>query len=301
MLPLENDTWAIQFQSDRSDDQASAINIGWYWARPHPFTTEFFARSNEYRSAHPDQWDQAIMNDVRGEMMAEGKLTYPRSVVLDLKQFKSTMLFAWAWVFVDEARIDEMNAEGTIVHYTMIFKVSKVLVAKQFGHWVDPTYYLQRRGLVQPVGVGGTTAEIFQQLSLAAYLAKASGRAFMWPTAVNHTCHWYSNGWSLRTPVSIVDAESLDKEVSWVEGTFIRNRARYTADELKSKRIALRELAGLGMKELVKRCRSRADIVVIDFDGVEAGMCERFELEWNTTVTNLGIEMCRDCWETSEC
>jgi Nucleotide-diphospho-sugar transferase len=301
MLPLDNDTWAIQFQSDSSDDQASAINIGWYWARPHPLTTEFFARSYEYRDAHPDHWDQWIMNNVRGEMMAEGKLTYPASVVLDLKRFKSTMLFDWPSVYGDEARIDEMNAEGTIVHYTMIFKVNKVLVAKQFGHWVDPTYYLQRRALVQPVGVGGTSSQILEQLSLAAYLAKGSGRAFVWPTAVNHTCPSYGSGWLLRPPVSIVDSESVDREVSWVEGTFVRNRARYTGDELKTKKIGLRELAGVGINGLVWRCLSRADIVVIDFGGVEEGFSERFALEWNTTVTRLGIEICRDCWETSEC
>jgi hypothetical protein len=132
-------------------------------------------------------------------------------------------------------------------------------------------------------------------------LAKGSGRAFVWPTAVNHTCPSYGSGWLLRPPVSIVDSESVDREVSWVEGTFVRNRARYTGDELKTKKIGLRELAGVGINGLVWRCLSRADIVVIDFGGVEEGFSERFALEWNTTVTRLGIEICRDCWETSEC
>jgi len=285
MLPLTNDSWSIQFQSDRSEWQDSNVNIGWYWARPTHATSEFFRRSYEYWTAHPTEWDQEIMNGVRREMIGEGKLDYPRSVVLSLTDYKSTMLFDWPDVYVNETKIDEMNAEGTIVHYTMIFNVAKILVAKQFGHWLNRTYYVQERTFLEPVGIRGTSDEILNQISLAVYLAKTTGRTFMWPTAVNHTSAAYEDGWKLCPPLVIADAESVDENVPWVEGTFYRNRRRYTVEELKTSQIVLRSLRGITFESLLQMCAgSGADILALDFGGVEEGWRSGFEDVWNGIV-----------------
>jgi hypothetical protein len=298
MLPLNDSTWDIQFQSDRSGAQDSQVNIGWYWARPTPVIAEFFNRSRSYWNTHPTEWDQEIMNWVRRDMISEGKLDYPKSVVLNVTAYKSTMLFDWPDIYVNESKIDEMNAEGTMVHYTMIFNATKVLVAKQFGHWLDKTYYTQRRKIIQPVGIRGTSDEILDQISLTVYLAKVTGRTFMWPTAVNHTCLGYEGGWKLRPPLIIADVQNVDENVSWVEGSFFRNRRRYTADhDLKVSRIALRDLKGPLLSSGIRMCRSRADVLVIDFNEIEEGWRSSFELDWNSTVKELGIGQCRDCWE----
>lgn len=300
MLPLRNSAWSIQFQSDRSEAQDSKVNIGWYWARATPATAEFFRRSYDYWITHPTDWDQEIINGVHREMISEGKLGPPKSVVLNLTAYKSAMFFDWPEVYVNESAIDEMNAKGTMVHYTMIFEVTKLLVAKQFGHWLDEEYYTRRRKLLWPVGVKGNSDEILEQISLAVYLAKTTGRTFMWPTSVNHTCSAYEGGWKLRPPFFIADAQNVDKKVPWVEGTFLHNRQKYTADELKLRRIALRDFREGPLTSVLSMCQSEADILELDFGELDERWRSGLEPEWNSPVKELGISQCRDCWVMAE-
>src|SRR5437762_668396 len=109
MRPLEDTSWEIQFQSDNwshQDKQDTFINIGWYWARPTRTVREFFARSLEiWEKTH--KWDQAIMNDVRYDMMQEGSLAFPKIVVLNYSDYETIMLVDWGQIYVNQSRIDD--------------------------------------------------------------------------------------------------------------------------------------------------------------------------------------------------
>ncbi len=68
MLPLSNDTWDIQFQTDHPEE--NDYNIGWYFAKATENTFEYFNRSytmwNETKA-----WDQEVMNEVGKVMESE--------------------------------------------------------------------------------------------------------------------------------------------------------------------------------------------------------------------------------------
>ena len=227
MHPLEDPSWDIQFQCDNMNYRE--INIGLFWARPIPSVREFFRRSQE-RWNETQKWDQAIMNEVRWEVIAEGSLADPKSRILDLVDYKSTMLFDWENVYPNTHLIDKMNTEGVMVHYTMIFGLRKIIVAKHFGHWLNETYYTQPIRLLQPINLAGTAAEIKEQIDFSVFLAKLSGRTFMWPILVNQTSE--NADTSKFIAISVVDVESVVNVVPWVEATYIENRRKYSPAEL---------------------------------------------------------------------
>jgi hypothetical protein len=63
MLPLSDDTWDIQFQSDQKALPTTRVNIGWYFAKSTPATIEFFDRSYRNWTAKA-MWDQEVMNNM---------------------------------------------------------------------------------------------------------------------------------------------------------------------------------------------------------------------------------------------
>src|SRR5207248_2462169 len=124
--------------------------IGWYWARPTRTVREFFARSLEiWEKTH--KWDQAIMNDVRYDMMQEGSLAFPKIVVLNYSDYETIMLVDWGQIYVNQSRIDDWNNKLVALHYTMLFKAMKTTVAKHFGHWFVADYYTSPPQLLQPI------------------------------------------------------------------------------------------------------------------------------------------------------
>lgn len=298
MMPLDNPSWHIQFQSDQDSRQNSDINIGWYWARPTSTVRDLFVRSQAWWETGHNYWDQRVMNTVRAEMINEGSLNYPKSIVLNLTAYKSTMSFDWTEVYVNETLIDTLNQEGAIVHYTMIFNLTKIIVAKQFGHWLNETYYTQSRKILRPINIAGNTKNCLDQLAFAVYLSKISNRSFMWPNAVQHICPQYVNGMKYRPPILIADIQSVDKAVPWVEGTFIRNRQRYTNDQFNSTSILLNDVFEehlFSTLSIVEMCRtSDADILTIDFAGFDI-------TKWLNNaivrdgVGESGITDCHDC------
>jgi hypothetical protein len=68
MLPLSNDTWDIQFQTDHPE--ISDYNIGWYFAKATQRTYEFFNRSYAEWNI-TQEWDQLVMWKVGHVMESE--------------------------------------------------------------------------------------------------------------------------------------------------------------------------------------------------------------------------------------
>ena len=299
MVPLDNPEWHIQFQSDQHNLQNSEVNIGWYWARPTSTVRDLFVRSQTWWSQNPTGfWDQRIMNSVRNAMIREESLNFPKSIVLNLTEYKSTMSFDWTEIYTNEPLIDSMNQEGVIVHYTMIFGLTKIVVAKQFGHWMNQTYYTQSPRILRPVNIAGNTNDALDQLAFAVYLSKISNRSFMWPNAIQHTCPQYVNGTKYRPPILIADVQSVDNAVPWVEGTYFRNRQRYTNVPLNSTSILLNaafEQYTQSTSSFLERFRTPdADVLTIDFGGFDIARWRNSAVVKNG-VREAGVTECHDC------
>lgn len=304
MHPLEQGAWHIQFQSDRHNGQNSEVNIGWYWVRPTPIIREYFLRSQRAWLANTTEWDQRIMNDVRYAMIEQDSLAFPASVVLHLDIYRATMRYDWGTIYWNETAIDAMNNDSVIVHYTEVFGTAKLVLAKQFGHWVTEDYYIDCPKILRPVGIYGNTNETLDQIALAAHLAKVTGRKFMWPNSVNHTCPQYKGGWKERAPILIADADSLANVTDWVEGTYLRNRNRFQNDKVRQKMIhaaSTFEWKSHSVDKLVKQIMEHkdVDIVSVDFEGVNTWKLD----EWEGVaeiVQGVGIKTCERCWEMAE-
>jgi hypothetical protein len=298
MHPLEDPRWHIQFQSDYYSGYGSPINIGWYWVRPTPIVREFFVRSQTQWNRNHSKWDQDIMNNVLWRMISEESLASPASIVLNLTDYRTTMLFDWPATFIDEASIDTMNRDSVMVHYTMIFDLAKELVAKQFGHWLNATYYQKSPKILQSVNIAGTTNETLNQMALAVHLAKITGRSFMWPNAINHTCYNYTGGWNARPPFVIADIESVAGTVQWVEGTYLRNRKRYTNDTLRSTEISINQVLNLqpnSLATLIERCLSASeDVLIVDFQGIDWKKLGNLA-SVRDIIQDVGLKKCVKC------
>jgi hypothetical protein len=301
MIPLEDARWHIQFQSDRHNGQNSELNIGWYWVRPTPLVREFFHRSQRAWLRNITFWDQQIMNDVRYSMIEHQALEYPKSVVLHLDIHRATMRFDWGTIYTNETAIDDMNSGAVIVHYTMLYGIVKLVVAKQFGHWVNASYYLNPPKILRPINIAGTTNMTLDQIALAVHLSKVTGRHFMWPMIINHTCDFYPGGWKARAPVLIADADSLDNATSWVEGTYLRNRDRYNNDKLRQAKFRLGDVLdweSYSLDKPVAHCREYADfdVLTIDFAGVNDWKLDEWE-GVRDIIRSVGIKPCARCAE----
>jgi hypothetical protein len=157
---------------------------------------------------------------------------------------------------------------------------------------------------LQPVGIYGNTNETLNQIALAAYLAKVTGRKFMWPNSVNHTCPQYKGGWKERAPILIADADSLANVTDWVEGTYLRNRNRFQNDKVRRKTVhaaSTFEWKSHSVDKLVKQITEHkdVDIVSVDFEGVNVWTLD----EWEGVaeiVQGMGIKTCARCGEMAE-
>jgi hypothetical protein len=263
MVPLSDHSWAMQFQSDDWDGQHPSVNIGWYWARPHPITYELLSRSeafwNDTRS-----WDQYIVNVIRNRMLQEEKLSNKDSVVLSFGDYVRADVLDWQPVYLNPPAIDQLNLDSVMVHYTGFFGLMKSYLPKHFGHWVNETYYTQSVSLLQPLNVTGTLDELIEQMALAVYFAKSCERTFMWPIALHEI---REQGYSEDRPaVAVVDEQSVANAVSWVEGTYLHNRARYSRFELSEQTIPVMFEGEDWINKMVMKCRSsKMDVVKIDF------------------------------------
>jgi len=68
MLPLSNDSWDIQFQTDHPE--VLDWNIGWYFAKATEQTYQLFNRSYA-RWNETQQWDQYVMWEIGHPMETE--------------------------------------------------------------------------------------------------------------------------------------------------------------------------------------------------------------------------------------
>jgi len=303
MRPLSDPSWEIQFQSDKSNAQDSLVNIGWYWARPTPAVRQLFVRSLAEWDANTWEWDQHIMNKVRGEMIGEELLDFPKSSVLNLSDYKSTMLYDWTDSFMHGDKIDLMNKEGIMIHYTMMFNLTKTVVARQFGHWLNATYYTKSPKILHPINIQGTTMETFNQLSLAVHLAKVSGRAFMWPNSIMHVCPQYPGGYKDLPSILFADVQSVGDNVAWVEGMYLRNRLRYTKSKLKSSNISIEKMLDSrprSLDSIIRTCRrTGSDVLNVDFRGLDLKKLRDLAFVRDAIVQS-NVQNCTDCqymWE----
>ena len=296
MRPSTDPSWQIQFQSDQDHTQRARVNIGWYWARPTPAVRELFFRCQRWWNLNTDKSDQVIMNDVHKSMVHSNRLEYPKSIVLDPRDYKSTMLVDWPSVYMSELEIDAMNSEGVTVHYTMIYNDTKSLLAKQFGQWVDKSYYTSSPWIVQPINIAGTKAEILDQLAFAVYVAKITDRSFMWPSRVKLECERIP-GTKFTPPILLADFQTVANSVPWVEGTYFRNREKFTDVEIQRTHHSIDEVLDGGeqsMRSFFERCRSEwMDVLVIDFDRLEQGkLTSRSAQE---VIRQIGVVECIEC------
>ena len=188
--------------------------------------------------------------------------------LLNLKDYRSTMLFPWEEVYANPAAISEMNREAVMIHYTMLFNTTKLIVAKHFGHWFNETYYTHSPRLLRPINIYGTRAEILEKIDFSVHLAKTSGRTFMWPIMIHQKDSQRSTAWKAIPAIRVVDVDRIATIVQWVEGTYLENRRKYHVADLDSVGIrAPRKLTDLeSVTSVTRRCViSTADIVTIDF------------------------------------
>ena len=236
------------------------------------------------------------MNRVRHQMNGEGKLSFPILTVLDTKYYKSAMLYDWTAAFTDPGRAEELNREGVMVHYTMLFNDTKILAARQFGQWLDEEYYTSPRRMLQPVGIAGKSEDIRMQIGLAAHLANVTGRHFMFPNYVRHSCPQYVGGHKLVAPIMVADFCSIEAAVpGWVEGMYLHNRERYTHNPVSTESVHVdRNLDSRG-STLFELCRnSRADLLNVDFAGFDVrNLAEMHEI--GDIISQTGVLNCTDC------
>ena len=265
MRPLDDPSWHLQFQSDRYEGQGSYVNIGWYWARPTEITKQFFRRA-QTRWVDKHEWDQGVVNLIRLEMIDEGLLDFPKSIVVSLVQYKATLLFDWEAIFIDTDLIDEMNKVGIIVHYTGIWAERKIFMAKHFGHWNNKTYYAESPLLLQPVNISGTSSEIFQKMVRAANIANLCGRTFMFPFVVNERLP--DSTWRLEAPHWTSEIGDIMRVGPWVESTYLRNRRGHNSTELSEETIlGPRDIIwNYASQPIVDACvTSKSELLKLDF------------------------------------
>lgn len=297
MRPLDDPSWQIQFQTDGEYSQWSLVNIGWYWVRPTPTIKEFFLRSQRWWTLNKREWDQSIMNDVRNHMVYSKILEYPKSIVLNPVDYKSTMLFDWPSTFMNESKIDAMNSEGVTVHYTMIYNATKTLVAKQFGQWLDKSYYTSTPWILEPINIAGTKAEILHQIAFSVHIAKLTNRSFKWPSRVKLVCEW-NPGANYTPPILVAEFLSVADAVPWVEGTYFRNRQKYTDAEIQWTYHSLNTVLDgneQSMLSFLEMCQSAtSEILTIDFDGLEMWKLTESSSAWDL-VREIGVVECVHC------
>jgi hypothetical protein len=297
MRPLADPSWHLQFQADKEYAQWAKVNIGWYWARPTPAVREYFLRSQRWWEINKHEWDQSIMNDVRNHMVYSKILEYPKTILLDPLDYKSTMLFDWPAVFMSESKIDAMNEEGVTVHYTMIYNETKTLVAKQFGQWFDESYYTSSPWILQPLNIAGTKAEIIDQIAFAVHLAKITNRSFMFPNRVRLECEW-TTGYNYTPPILLADFQSVADAVPWVEGMYFRNRERFTDVEMTWSYHSLDEWVDgseESMQAFLNMCRSEiSEVLVVDFKELELWKVVNLPFA-RDAIRSLGIVECIEC------
>src|SRR5271156_4201703 len=297
MRPLSNPSWEIQFQCDSdSFSQEAKVNIGWYWARPTQTVREFFSRSVEvWNRTH--EWDQEIMNQIRFEMIQEGSLAFPKSIVLSPEDYENAMNIDWRDFYFDQSRIDAWNNQHVIVHYTAIFNVLKTVIAKHFGQWFVEDYYTQSVQLLQPINISGTTSQVIEQIALSVYLAKTSGRTFMWPLGVNHTCSLENAEWWHLTTTAVVEARLVAEQAPWVEDNYLLNRKRYTNDDLGVTTIIPFVDGSEGMLAqawyaLIEKCRTTvASVVQVDFSQLDINRLKEFP-SIRQTIERIALGTC---------
>ena len=297
MRPLDDLSWEIQFQNDNASHQVTqetTVNIGWYWARPTRRIREFFNRSLEvWEKSH--RWDQEVMNEIRFEMIGEGSLAYPKSIVLSYDDYETAMLVNWPDFYFDQSRIADWNNNHIIIHYTMIFSVLKTIIPKHFGQWFVEDYYTQPRQLIQAVNIAGSTNQALEQIALSVYLAKISGRTYMWPLAINHTCSLENPDWRPRAPTAVAEARLVAEHVPWVEDNYLFNRKWYTSDELQITTIPFvdgSEELEESWHALTETCRSFEESVLqVDFSGVDIDRLRELP-SIRESIENMGLVSC---------
>jgi len=229
MHPLEDETWHVQFQSDQGDDQLARIHTGWYWARPSAPARQYFLRCLE----RWEQWheeEQWIMSRIRWDMIGEGTMNFPQSIVLVDSDYKNSRLNDWNQVITNTELIDALNRDAVLMHYTLIFDGLKIYLAKHFGHWLNATYYTHPPPLLHPINVQGTAVEIGRQLDFAVNLAQRCGRTFMFPHLINQDMG--NSQWRVGAAHWMVNVEDIMETVPWVEATFLHNRLKHTSENM---------------------------------------------------------------------
>ena len=240
------------------------------------------------------------MNSIRWEMIQEGKLDYPASIVLPLRDYKMTMLFDWQPFWTNFTMMEGLMDEGVVIHYTWVWDIRKQFVAKHFPTWYNATYYSNSPPILSTSNIRGTSAEIFQKLVRAANMARMCGRHFMFPFLLNqtltpssHSSHFVppttaipppepGTRWRMVPPHWICEVGDLMRIGDWVEGTYLRNRERYNTTELSVENHDAPESGDLTdnweWEPTYQAClRSDAEIFNIDFGNGQENDYQNFD------------------------
>lgn len=75
---------------------------------------------------------------MRRDLIEQDMLRWLISTGLSLEKFRGRrMTFDWSSIYAHETAIEETKRGSVEVHYTMLYDTLKMVVAKQFGHWLD--------------------------------------------------------------------------------------------------------------------------------------------------------------------
>lgn len=301
MLPLSNNTWDLQFQSDGGTGD---LNIGWYFARPTSATRMFFRLSfAHWIHTKTDEWDQLVMNKVRDGILAkEAALaaeistgsndtsepsTPPLRIhMVELKHFRNFMLEMGSPELIgNQTATNEYVTNAAAIHYTCVQHDLKEYFGLSYGGFGDlDGYYSNPPPLLRPIGISGTSDVVHKQVAFALALGKITDRTVAWPDTVN-----VFQGWDDGTYHFLQHFPSV-KAVSWpsakaagyavVEGQYLQNRAREGLGSLTEEvHWSLKEyvdqadsaLSGNWLKSLTEKLVARKGFSVVDLDFTDVG------------------------------
>ncbi|EPS39994.1 hypothetical protein H072_6380 [Dactylellina haptotyla CBS 200.50] len=288
MFPLTNDNWDVQFM-----EEDNKLDPGYWFSKP---TSETLAYLRNVATLQKDKANKGVSSTY---LLREGlRGLSVRYHLLDKDLFKSwSDRQAWeAQNFATEPQIDLLIKGTTAIHFTCIDKSVRSYFGKLFGGWSDYNgYYSNVRGRYLSIrGISGTKDQILNFIALAVQLALHSGRILILPYHVEIIQKRMKHVGPdlvpeyIRIPTfplyRVIDINSLDPILEYVEASFPLNREKYTDAEIFVADLVLDETlleheSDQGYPRIVNKVREMgsAGVVALSLEGFEMRNAVGFE------------------------
>ncbi|KAF3932937.1 hypothetical protein ABW20_dc0101533 [Dactylellina cionopaga] len=245
MSLLKNDGWDVQFMEE--DDK---LDPGFWFSKPTPATRLFM---KNVHTLFKDERNKGVSSTY---LLREGiRGISLRFHLLDKDAFKS-----WAdhqaWEsqnFATEPQIDVLIKETTAIHFTCIDKSVRPYFGKLYGGWSDYNgYYTNVRGRYLSIsGISGTKEQLLDFIALAVQVALDTGRILILPYNVEIIQKQVKTAGPDNMPeykrvptfpfYRVIDINSLEDIIEYMEASFPLNREKYTAKEIYFLKLVLDE------------------------------------------------------------